>query len=337
MSTIGFGDYSPKSVDEKIVGSLVLMLGVAVFSIIMNNLMDVMRDVRSIDSTGAPRDLSKWIAMLSKYNNGLPMCKNTIQSIEGFFDYYWTQNKLNAFTTDLDKRFMGELPESVTQTIYIDYLFKDFVYKFHYITVYDSPKGYIKPPLDDLNFRQNMVQLLEKLEPRQYLMNTETVVQDQFTEVFELFFLIKGQIGVGYRIFNDVFLGMALKERRIMNDYAMIHNKVSEFLYQPIVEVVEGLALRRETFNHLIKNKFWKRTLHLWSEQYQKKIQKPVQDHRTEMAKRFTNRVDYVDLSAFGVGITSNNNLTEKIIDYDVLIDKYSGTGKLYSKLEKVN
>ena len=37
----------------------------------------------------------------------------------------------------------------------------------------------------------------------------------------------------------------------MVNDYAMINNKVSEFLYKPISEIVEGVALRRETFKNL--------------------------------------------------------------------------------------
>lgn len=78
LSTIGFGDFSPKSVDEKIIGSCVLLIGVAVYSISMNDLMDIMRKIREMDEVGSPRDLSKWIAMLSKYNNGLPMSKDTI-------------------------------------------------------------------------------------------------------------------------------------------------------------------------------------------------------------------------------------------------------------------
>ena len=78
LSTIGYGDLSPKSALEKFIGSIVLLLGVAVFSIIMNNLMDIMREIRQLDAIGAPRDLSKWIAMLSKYNNGLPMNKEVI-------------------------------------------------------------------------------------------------------------------------------------------------------------------------------------------------------------------------------------------------------------------
>lgn len=89
-------------------------------------------------------------------------------------------------------------------------------------------------------------------------------------------FLVKGKIGIGYRIFNDVFLGVALTERQMMNGYAMIHNKVSEFLYKPVSENIEGLALRRETFNNLIEEDFWKRALPLWSEQYVNNIQKPI-------------------------------------------------------------
>ena len=114
LSTIGYGDFSPKSSLEKFIGSIVLLLGVAVFSIIMNNLMDIMREIRQLDAIGSPRDLSKWIAMLSKYNNGLPMNKEIIQRIEGFFDYYWSANKLSAFATETDMRFMSELPEAVT-------------------------------------------------------------------------------------------------------------------------------------------------------------------------------------------------------------------------------
>ena len=88
-----------------------------------------------------------------------------------------------------------------------------------------------------------------------------------------------------------------------MNDYAIMHNKVSEFLYKPITEKLEGLGLRREVFIELSHNKFWKRTLKLQSKVYIKKVQKPLMDHREEMSKMFNNRIDYVDLSAFGVGV----------------------------------
>lgn len=59
---------------------------------------------------------------------------------------------------------------------------------------------------------------------------------------------MKGTVGVGYRLFNEVFLGMTLKPRHVINDYAIINEKVSEFIYMPILENVQGLALRKEKF-----------------------------------------------------------------------------------------
>lgn len=72
-----------------------------------------------------------------------------------------------------------------------------------------------------------------------------------------MLFLIKGKVGVGYRLFNEVFLGMALSTRSTINDYAMMTSKVSEFLYMPIIEHVDGLILRRNVFLKLFDEKFW--------------------------------------------------------------------------------
>lgn len=123
LSTIGFGDFSPKSVMEKLLGSFILLFGVVVFSIIMSKLIDILVSFKSIDQQGAHKDLSKWIAMLSKYNGGHPINKNIITEIEDFFDFYWKSNKMKAFQSTVDKRFMDELPESVVQQIYIDFVF----------------------------------------------------------------------------------------------------------------------------------------------------------------------------------------------------------------------
>lgn len=114
LSTIGFGDFSPKSTTEKLLGAVILMLGVAVFSIIMNKLMSIIVDFRSIDKVGNHRDLSKWIAMLSKFNGGQPLSKEIISRIEDFFEYYWTNNRLVAMQSEIDLRFISELPESIT-------------------------------------------------------------------------------------------------------------------------------------------------------------------------------------------------------------------------------
>lgn len=100
---------------EKIVGSGILLTGVVVFGIIMNKLIEILLNFQQIDNRGDHANLTKWIAMLSKYNGGQPMDKDVISKIEDFFQYFWTNSKMLAFQSEQDKRFISELPEAVTQ------------------------------------------------------------------------------------------------------------------------------------------------------------------------------------------------------------------------------
>ena len=45
LSTVGFGDLAPRSDIERLVGSFVLLFGVAIFSMIMANFMDILTNL----------------------------------------------------------------------------------------------------------------------------------------------------------------------------------------------------------------------------------------------------------------------------------------------------
>ena len=49
LSTVGYGDYLPKSPYEKLTMGLTLLIGVTVFSLIMTKLMDVLKDYKEIE------------------------------------------------------------------------------------------------------------------------------------------------------------------------------------------------------------------------------------------------------------------------------------------------
>lgn len=103
-----------------------------------------------------------------------------------------------------------------------------------------------------------LVSLVKYLEPRYYHTNDE-MIQDQYEEVFEVFYVTRGAVGVGYRLFDEIFYGMRIvmsREKRVntgINDYSCLHNKCSEFLYMP-VEYTEALAMRRENFNETMSD-----------------------------------------------------------------------------------
>ena len=123
LSTIGYGDFSPVSTTEKLIVAIILMFAVAIFSIIMGNFLEILMARNNLESSGNHKDLSKWIALLTKFNDQKPLSRELIVKIEDFFDFYWDNNPLMASKADEDLRFITELPESTMQAIYIDYLF----------------------------------------------------------------------------------------------------------------------------------------------------------------------------------------------------------------------
>ena len=74
--------------------------------------------------------LQQWINLLRRFNDKKPLSKSLINEIEQFFTNYWRDNKLNAFQKPSDLEYLRRLPESLIDDIIIEYLFKDFKYKY---------------------------------------------------------------------------------------------------------------------------------------------------------------------------------------------------------------
>lgn len=126
-------------------------------------------------------------------------------------------------------------------------------------------------------------------------------------EIYEIIYITNGTVGVGYRLFNEIFYGMRIimtKEKRVIspiNDYSALNNKCSEFLYKPI-EMVNALAMRKSNFTKIMKDQYAKKIIPDIAKNYKYTIQEPLHEHRDEMVCKFENRIDYVDISAYGVG-----------------------------------
>jgi hypothetical protein len=104
LSTVGYGDFLPRNSPEKLMMSVVLLVGVTIFSLIMNKLMDVLKDFKEMGYTEgtSPRDLAKWIVLLAKINSGKPLAKDLVASIEDFFDFYWSNDRMRTLKSEAD-------------------------------------------------------------------------------------------------------------------------------------------------------------------------------------------------------------------------------------------
>ena len=100
-----------------------------------------------------------------------------------FFQEYWSENKLNAFQNSTDLEYLSRLPESIVSEIIVDYLFKDFKYKYNsYLFPRNNKKDFLKNrgqhPISELKLmkflrdtssvRDNefLIQFVKDLEPR---------------------------------------------------------------------------------------------------------------------------------------------------------------------------
>jgi hypothetical protein len=71
LSTVGFGDLHPLNNYERLLTALVLLFGVAVFSIVMGNFIEISESAKSMNEEFDDGDnLSKFFGLLKKFNKG---------------------------------------------------------------------------------------------------------------------------------------------------------------------------------------------------------------------------------------------------------------------------
>lgn len=69
LSTVGYGDYYPSSISEKIVGIFIEIIGVTVFSILMNQFIEVVLKLMGDDESAIEIQLANWFSMIKHIRN----------------------------------------------------------------------------------------------------------------------------------------------------------------------------------------------------------------------------------------------------------------------------
>jgi hypothetical protein len=74
LSTVGFGDYYPRSNAERLLCAFILLFGVTIFSYIMGNYILILNSLKSLrDDFDDGENLSKWLGLIKRFNNGRPI------------------------------------------------------------------------------------------------------------------------------------------------------------------------------------------------------------------------------------------------------------------------
>jgi hypothetical protein len=77
LSTVGYGDYFPISNNERIIAVIIMLGGVAFFSYIMGNFIEIISNYEKkmgvVDKSG---DLHNWLILLTRFTNSQPLPKS---------------------------------------------------------------------------------------------------------------------------------------------------------------------------------------------------------------------------------------------------------------------
>ena len=124
LSTVGFGDYHPKSEIERVINTFILLVGVTAFSYIMGQFIEILIDLRTVTASNEnSQQLAEWFGMLAHFNKNRPLPKQMIAELETYFEYFWQNDRNYAIKSEEDQRFMDELPNNIQTDIYKDFLF----------------------------------------------------------------------------------------------------------------------------------------------------------------------------------------------------------------------
>jgi hypothetical protein len=90
LTTIGLGDYHPRSDYERLLCAVIFLVGVSIQSIIMGNFMGILTDYLQMTAGLDDGDnLTKFFGCLKKYNYGKEVSAKFRNDCESFFEYSW--------------------------------------------------------------------------------------------------------------------------------------------------------------------------------------------------------------------------------------------------------
>ena len=127
LSTVGYGDYFPISNYERLIAIIIMIMGVAFFSYIMGNFIEIISNYEKKmgeEFISKNSDLYEYILLLTRFNNGQPLPKSLTSAIEQHFSHFWPNDRI-AYLNMEDENYLDDLPKKTQNQIMSVYLFSD--------------------------------------------------------------------------------------------------------------------------------------------------------------------------------------------------------------------
>jgi hypothetical protein len=100
LSTVGYGDYMPTSIMERMVGIVVEIIGVTFFAILQTNFAEVTVSFLNDNSSNKTDELNLWFDLIKMIRNqpqggSKDISLDLKERIEVHFRYFWENDRAN--------------------------------------------------------------------------------------------------------------------------------------------------------------------------------------------------------------------------------------------------
>uniref|UniRef100_A0A7S3FW38 Cyclic nucleotide-binding domain-containing protein n=1 Tax=Strombidium rassoulzadegani TaxID=1082188 RepID=A0A7S3FW38_9SPIT len=308
LSTVGFGDYHPRSNAERGICAFILLIGVAIFSYIMGNFIEILISIQDLNNDfDEGESLSKWFGLIKRFNSSRSIPLDLKLKIEEYFDYRWINDKNQAVSTEEDIKLLNQLPPSVQRKIYSDFLFEQFIKNFK--KFFDFPKenpnkneedikiDYAFYTWNDVQYQNFMINILKSLEPRQF--GRREVIYVELDEVNEILFIEKGQYDIGYEVNKTEKFKLRLGSNTVIGAFNICFNKRQIFIHRTHT-YCSGYSIRKSKWKQIMDEspEFFSILKRKVLYEYITKIRKPIMQFKQNDIDHYDTRADFQQVLA---------------------------------------
>jgi len=299
LSTVGFGDYTPRSNAERLVFTWVLLGGVAIFSYIMGVFIEILESIFGLTAeVEEDESLARWFGLIKRFNYGRPVTQELKEKIEQYFTYRWKNDKNIAIYLEADLKIFDELPPDTQQKLYSEFLFKRFIANFKPFFEFTrepparSKRRFTFYSWKDAHYQNFMIEMLKQLEPVQ-IPSRETI-HYELDEVNEILFIERGDYNIGYEINKQEQFRLRLGEKSVIGAFEICFNKRQIFIYRTQTEC-EGFLIRKARWKDLMDSfpEFFSIIKKKVLREHINKIRRPLMDHKLKDIEHYDQRADF--------------------------------------------
>lgn len=307
LSTVGFGDYHPRSDAERGVCAIILLVGVAIFSYIMGNFIEILISIQDLNADfDDGENLSKWFGLIKRFNSSRSISIDLKLKIEEYFDYRWINDKNQAVSCETDIKLLEQLPTDVKRKIYSDFLFKTFIQNFK--KFFDFPKespnkddsiriDYSFYTWNDVQYQNFMIDILKSLEPR--IFAPREVIYVELDEVNEILFIEQGEYDIGYEVNKTEKFKLRLGQNTVIGAFNICFNKRQIFIHRTHTEC-KGNSIRKSNWKAIMDDysEFFSILKRKVLYEYITKIRKPIMQFKEKDIVHYDKRADFQQVLA---------------------------------------